>query len=403
MGIIAAYMVPHPPLIVPDIGKGEEKKIQKTVDAFLEVARRIGEQRPDTIVLISPHQVMYGDYFHISPGRRAEGDFRPFRAGQVRMEIDYDTEFTELLCQFAAGEKLSAGTLGEKNPGLDHGTMVPLYFINHYWTGYHLVRIGLSGLPFTEHYRLGQYIQRTADALCKKTIVIGSGDLSHRLKENGPYGYREEGPEYDRRIMEVMEQGAFGELLEFSEQFCEQAGECGHRSFTIMAGALDGQNIRCERMSYEGSFGVGYGICAYEVCGRDPERNFLEQYEEKVRERLDLPYVDAMNIDLKGFREDYYRKLGGELDTVKSFIVRAAADCHVELRTLIVPGENDRLDEIEEEAAWIATVDREIPLHVTRFFPRYHMTDREDTDIKRVYELADAAGRYLPYVYVGNC
>lgn len=287
MGIIAAYMVPHPPLIVPDIGKGEEKKIQKTVDAFLEVARRIGEQRPDTIVLISPHQVMYGDYFHISPGRRAEGDFRPFRAGQVRMEIDYDTEFTELLCQFAAGEKLSAGTLGEKNPGLDHGTMVPLYFINHYWTGYHLVRIGLSGLPLTEHYRLGQYIQRTADALCKKTIVIGSGDLSHRLKENGPYGYREEGPEYDRRIMEVMEQGAFGELLEFSEQFCEQAGECGHRSFTIMAGALDGQNIRCERMSYEGSFGVGYGICAYEVGGRDPERNFLEQYEEKVCERLE--------------------------------------------------------------------------------------------------------------------
>lgn len=323
MGIIAAYMVPHPPLIVPDIGKGEEKKIQKTVDAFLEVARRIGEQRPDTIVLISPHQVMYGDYFHISPGRRAEGDFRPFRAGQVRMEIDYDTEFTELLCQFAAGEKLSAGTLGEKNPGLDHGTMVPLYFINHYWTGYHLVRIGLSGLPFTEHYRLGQYIQRTADALCKKTIVIGSGDLSHRLKENGPYGYREEGPEYDRRIMEVMEQI--------------------------------------------------------------------------------LPYVDAMNIDLKGFREDYYRKLGGDLDTVKSFIVRAAADCHVELTTLIVPGENDWLDEIEEEAAWIATVDREIPLHVTRFFPRYHMTDREATDIKRVYELADAAGRYLPYVYVGNC
>ena len=213
----------------------------------------------------------------------------------------------------------------------------------------------------------------------------------------------EEGPEYDRRIMEVMEQGAFGELLEFSEQFCEQAGECGHRSFAIMAGALDGQNIRCERMSYEGPFGVGYGICAYEVCGRDPERNFLEQYEEKVRERLDLPYVDAMNIDLKGFREDYYRKLGGDLDTVKSFIVRAAADCHVELTTLIVPGENDRLDEIEEEAAWIATVDREIPLHVTRFFPRYHMTDREATDIKRVYELADAAGRYLPYVYVGNC
>lgn len=286
MGTISAYMVPHPPLIVPEIGRGEEKKIRNTIDAYDEVAGRIGRLKPDTIVLISPHQTMYVDYFHISPGAGAAGDFGPFGAGQVRLEAAYDTEFVSLLCQYAFGEKLSAGTAGEKDRRLDHGTMVPLYFVNRYWTGYRLVRIGLSGLPLTEHYRLGQYIQSAADALERKTVLIGSGDLSHRLKADGPYGYQKEGPEYDRRIMDVMERGAFGELLEFSEDFCEKAAECGHRSFVIMAGALDGQKIKSERLSYEGPFGVGYGICTYEVCGPDAGRKFLKEYQERSLARL---------------------------------------------------------------------------------------------------------------------
>ena len=116
-----------------------------------------------------------------------------------------------------------------------------------------------------------------------------------------------------------------------------------------------------------------------------------------------LPYIDAMNIDLKGFTEEYYRKLGGSLETVKEFIRRAAKECHVELTTLIVPGENDSAEEMEREAEWIASVDSEIVLHVTRFFPRYRMTDRKATDVEEVYRLRDAAGKYLKYVYTGNC
>ncbi len=116
-----------------------------------------------------------------------------------------------------------------------------------------------------------------------------------------------------------------------------------------------------------------------------------------------LPYVDAMNIDLKCFRKEGYKKLGGDLDTVKAFITRAAADCHVELTTLVVPGENDSREEIEEEAAWIASVSRDIPLHITRFFPRYRMTDREATEVQQVYCLAKAAEKYVNYVFVGNC
>ena len=116
-----------------------------------------------------------------------------------------------------------------------------------------------------------------------------------------------------------------------------------------------------------------------------------------------LPWIDAMNIDLKGFREAYYHKLGGNLNVVKEFIKQAAAECHVELTTLIVPGENDSVEELEEEAEWIASLDPDIPLHVTRFFPQFRMTDREATDVGQIYWLADAARRYLKHVFVGNC
>ena len=288
--IKGAFMVPHPPLIVPEIGRGEEQRIQDTVRAYHEVGQRIAGMKPDTIILLSPHQTMYADYFHISPEDHAEGDFRQFRAGQVKMRVEYDTEFVENLCKLAEAGELPAGTAGERDRRLDHGTMVPLYFINQYWTGYKLVRVGLSGLSLATHYELGRRIRETIKVLCRNAVVIASGDLSHRLKEEGPYGYSAEGPEYDRRIMEVMGKGEFGKLLDFPEDFCEKAGECGHRSFTIMAGVLDRTGVTAECLSYEGPFGVGYGICAYEVRGKDLTRNFKDQYEEKERKRIRITF-----------------------------------------------------------------------------------------------------------------
>ncbi len=116
-----------------------------------------------------------------------------------------------------------------------------------------------------------------------------------------------------------------------------------------------------------------------------------------------LPYIDAMNIDLKGFCEEYYRELAGDLQAVKKFIVRAFAACHVELTTLIVPGKNDSDSDMVAEARWIASLDSEIPLHITRFFPRYRMLDAQATEVKDVYRLAETARKYLKNVFVGNC
>ena len=118
------------------------------------------------------------------------------------------------------------------------------------------------------------------------------------------------------------------------------------------------------------------------------------------------PYIDAMNIDLKGFTDRYYNGvLGGDRAMTMAFIEEAVKHCHVELTTLIVPGENDSEDEIRRMTEWIAglTNGEEIPLHISRFFPRFHMTDRDATKVRLVYRLADVARERLRYVYTGNC
>ena len=286
MAILAAFMVPHPPMIVPAVGRGSEQQIQKTIDAYEQVADEIAALAPETIIITSPHAVMYADYFHISPGRGARGDFGRFWAAQVRFDEEYDRELVSELASIASEQGFPAGVMGERDKQLDHGTMVPLYFVRNKYKGAKIVRIGLSGLPLSEHYRLGQMIREAVDRTGRRVVLIASGDLSHKLQDYGPYGFAEEGPQYDARIMDVCGRAAFGELFDFDETFCDRAAECGHRSFVIMAGVFDGLAVKATQLSHEDVTGVGYGICTFYPGEKDESRHFLQQYLEGASRRL---------------------------------------------------------------------------------------------------------------------
>lgn len=283
MSMLGAFIVPHPPLIIPEVGKGEEKKVSKTIECYREVARRIAELKPDTIIITTPHSILYSDYFHISPGTAAKGNFGSFGAKGVSFEAVYDEDFVETLEATAERNGVEAGTLGEKEPSLDHGTMVPLYFVNQYLKDYKIVRIGLSGLPVTDHYKLGKCVTETADQLGRNIVFVASGDLSHRLKEDGPYGFTPEGVQFDQEVTEAMEKGNFLQFLEFAPDLCEAAAECGLRSFIIMAGALSGKGVKSELLSYEGTFGVGYAVCTFEITGEEEARHFDKVFEDKQK------------------------------------------------------------------------------------------------------------------------
>ncbi|MBO6137426.1 MAG: AmmeMemoRadiSam system protein A [Lachnospiraceae bacterium] len=263
MSIIAGYMVPHPPMAVPEVGGRDIDIIPGTMRSYDEVAKDIAALKPDTMLLSSPHQILYGDYFHISPGHAAVGDFSRFGAGNVEICVDYDEELVKRITSLCDKTGFPAGTMGERSPVLDHGTMVPLYFVNKYYTNYKLVRIGLSGLSPDAHYSFGRIIAQAVNQLGRKAVFIASGDLSHCQKETGPYGFSPEGPVYDEKLMEVMGRGAFEELLTFDEELLEKSQECGHRSFIIMAGAFHDVKHDQKTLSHESITGVGYGFGIY--------------------------------------------------------------------------------------------------------------------------------------------
>ena len=287
MSVLAAFMVPHPPLIVPDIGKGSEDRVKKTIESYEKISDEIAALKPETIIITSPHSVMYADYFHISPGAGATGDFSNFGAGEVSFSEKYDEELTDTICDLCQYYDFSAGTKGERDSSLDHGTMVPLYFIRQKYKDGKIVRIGLSGLSAAEHYRFGEIIAEAVEKTGRKAVFVASGDLSHKLQDYGPYGFAPDGPVFDERIMDIAGRAAFDEMMEMSPELCEKAAECGHKSFVIMAGALDGLDVKATVYSHEDVTGVGYGICSFYPLSENPDRKFLDtSFERYLKEKM---------------------------------------------------------------------------------------------------------------------
>jgi len=249
-----ACVLPHPPLAVPSVGQGKESRIRNTLKAYKEVAGEIADIAPQTIVVITPHSINYADYFHISPGKEAQGDFAMFGVAETKLQAQYD----ESLAQEIAKLMPEAGEMGERDPSLDHGTTVPLWFVNEAYTDYKLVRISQSGMSAEDHYRLGQAIRKAAENLGRKVVLIASADLSHKLDT-------EDGKNYDLLAIRAMESGNFEELSKLSEEERRQAAECGHNSLMILAGAFEGVAMSPRLLSYEGPFGVGYAVADFKA------------------------------------------------------------------------------------------------------------------------------------------
>ena len=299
MSILRAYAVPHPPLIIPAVGHGDEKQIADTIAAFDEISKEIAALAPETIIFITPHSTVYADYFHISPGQGASGNFARYGAPQVYLEAKYDQELAGKITQAAEANAISAGSAGEREASLDHGVMIPMWFINRHYQNYQIVRISQSGFDAAEHYRFGQCIFEAVEDIGCKAVLIASGDLSHRLTADGPYGFAKEGPVFDQEIVKIFSAADFLSLFKMSKGFREGAAECGYNSFMVMAGCFNRQEVKGTLYSYEGPFGVGYAVAGFEPGKSDRTRNFLDQY-------MKMSAADAIQSKSA---EDSYRAL----------------------------------------------------------------------------------------------
>lgn len=286
MPMLGAVVFPHPPVLLPEVGKGREREISSTGHAMAEAAGEVARWNPDVLIIASPHTVLYGDYFHIAPGSGAVGSMGAFGAPQVRLEVGYDAPVREEIVRRAQRAGLQAGPLGQRDPSLDHGVLIPLYFLRKAGVTCPIVRMGLSGFSALDHYRLGQCVAQAVEALGRRAVFVASGDLSHKLKPEGPYGFAPEGPVFDEAVTRTMASGNFLEFLTMAPSLCERAAECGLRSFQLMAGALDGLAVQPRLLSHESTFGVGYAVALFPVTGRDDTRRYAAACERICRERL---------------------------------------------------------------------------------------------------------------------
>lgn len=286
MSMLGAIITPHPPVLLPEVGGGREREIAATDRAMRTAAETVAAWQPDVIIISSPHTILYRDYFHIAPGDGAVGDMGRFGAPEVRIHASYDTLLREEIIRRAEAEGIHAGTLGQRDPELDHGVLIPLYYLRKAGVRCPIVRMGLSGFSPLDHYRLGKCVQDAVNALGRRAVFLASGDLSHKLKADGPYGYAPEGPQFDDAVTRTMASGDFLEFLTIDPALCERAAECGLRSFQVMAGALDGLAVEPQLLSHEGTFGVGYAIALFPVTGRDDSRCYEKDYLLAKNDRL---------------------------------------------------------------------------------------------------------------------
>lgn len=290
-----AYLVPHPPIILPEIGQGEEKQIQDTIDSMKRIANEIREIEPNTIIISSPHAPYYRDVFYLAKGEKARGNMGQYGV-DLGLEICYDQELAYEIAN--VDMSLPIYYTEEDASDLDHGSFIPLRFIKELYKDFKAIIIGPSTLNGKYHYYLGKKIREAVDKLGRKSVFIASGDLSHVLKEDGPYGYKTSGPVFDKKIMDILARASFEELLSFPEDLIEEACQCGIDSLRIMAGVFDGQDVEAEKYSYDDAFGVGYGVVSFESSGPNKEREFLRL------EKSNDPYISLARQSIEAYIKD---------------------------------------------------------------------------------------------------
>lgn len=263
--MLSTYIMPHPPIARPEVGKGREKEIQNTLDAYRKASKMIAEDAPETIVVISPHSIVYSDAFYIAGGKRWKGNLAQFDAPNVSLDFENDLELADEVIKLSKEKRIPVvfDERGSTRP--DHGSVVPLAFIAEAYKNFKVLRISPSFLSDSILVEMGSIIERAAAHLGRKITFLASGDLSHRLKEDGPYGFVKEGPVFDKQVTDIMKSCKFTEFQKFDPAFLEMAAQCGLPGFIMMSGALTNYKVTSEFLSYEGTFGVGYAVCAFKI------------------------------------------------------------------------------------------------------------------------------------------
>jgi len=254
--LVFSGIAPHPPIMVPEVGRESIAGVRASIEAMAELTRRVIDSGAESVVLISPHAPLEVDSFVAYEGPRVYADFSMFNAPSTEFSVRVDEDLLNAITAAAASQNYQVSKLVDGL--LDHGTAVPLYFLlRNGWQG-EVVALGYSFLSNNDHLRFGSCVARAVDQVGRRVAFIASGDLSHRLRPEAPAGYNPRAHRFDDEVVDALRTNTPERIVEIDQDLRRLAGECGYRSMLVAIGAASELPLHCEVMSYEAPFGVGY-------------------------------------------------------------------------------------------------------------------------------------------------
>lgn len=258
-----AAICPHPPIIVPEVGGEELKRVQKTVRAMQKLNKIFVQEKPAVVFLISPHTIFTGREFNLLTDIDLSGSLEMFGAPEVQLSFGSEPEFAKRIQEEALKQGLSVHLPGFFE--LDHASIVPLYYLSQNYDSFHLVISSFSTGSIEDHFQYGKIVGEIAQKYSKRVAIIASGDLSHCLSPTAPGGYSARGEEFDQSLVNLIQENDVQGIINLDPSLIEEAGECGLRSIIILLGVLSSYHYSPLILSYEGPFGVGYLVANFKL------------------------------------------------------------------------------------------------------------------------------------------
>ncbi len=263
MPLIFAAIVPHPPLLIPTIGKDNLEKIQKTKQAMEKLEEDLYLSHPDIILIISPHGSFFKNAFTLNVNPEYETDLHEFGDLATKIKFRGEMNLSSYIRESSKERDYITSVISEKF--LDHGSAVPLYYLTSHLPNIHILPVGFCDLDYRTHVDFGYMIKEDIAKSNKRIAVIASGDLSHTLITNAPAGFNPNGEKFDAKIRELLASGNTAGMLQLDSNLINDAAECGFRSFLILLGILRNVKYNYKEYSYEWPFGVGYLVANFVI------------------------------------------------------------------------------------------------------------------------------------------
>ncbi|MBT4120768.1 MAG: AmmeMemoRadiSam system protein B [Candidatus Magasanikbacteria bacterium] len=254
--LVFSAIVPHPPVLIPSIGKDEIKKIEKTKQAIEQLEQDLYLSKPDIIIIISPHGSLFTDAFSINAHTHFVSDFEQFGDLTTKLEWTGADSLAAKIKQGIENEDVPLQLISQEQ--LDHGSTIPLYGLTKHLPDIKILPIGYSELESKIHLKFGESLKEVIMESNKRIAVIASGDLSHALTTDAPAGFSKTGQEFDNKIIELLENKNTTGIANMDDKIVDSASECGYRSILILLGILKNMDYSFKNYSYEAPFGVGY-------------------------------------------------------------------------------------------------------------------------------------------------